>query len=135
MSSIHTSAQAKKIFACLGTNIGEQLKDNSSNWKKAKGIIILMDQKSNTCSLLIKRHYQISVTMAIELINCNFYINLSEANGNTSFIFKYTRIQIQVCFCIVSKTSTCMFCAQDLSLLKESNYQIKCDYCNSNYRI
>lgn len=57
MSSIHTSAQAKKIFACLGTNIGEQLKDNSSNWKKAKGIIILMDQKSNTSSLLIKIHY------------------------------------------------------------------------------
>lgn len=48
MSSIRTSAQAKKIFACLGTNIGEQLKDNSSNWKKAKEIIILMDQKSYT---------------------------------------------------------------------------------------
>lgn len=31
ISSIRTSAQAKKIFACLGTNVGEQLKDNSSN--------------------------------------------------------------------------------------------------------
>lgn len=31
-SSLFTSAQTEKVFACLGTNIRKKLKDNSPNW-------------------------------------------------------------------------------------------------------
>lgn len=31
-NSPFTSAQTEKVFACLGTNIGEKLKDYAPNW-------------------------------------------------------------------------------------------------------